>query len=144
MASTRSSIAAVGDASRHRGLLDPGTGPDAAPTGMGATISAVRPCWIACDSTVGRIVIGPDSVPLDTGRTHRVVPPHLRRAIELRDKTCVFAACEAPPGGARSTTFRTGPTGVTSGISSGPRLRPDKSSACGEIIQTIPVRRPGG
>lgn len=36
-------------------------------------------------------------MPLDTGRTHRVVPPHLRRAIELRDRTCVFAGCEAPP-----------------------------------------------
>jgi hypothetical protein len=25
------------------------------------------------------------------------VPPHLRRAVELRDRTCVFAGCDAPP-----------------------------------------------
>ena len=77
-------------------LIDPATCPAAATTGMGAAISAARARWIACDSTVGRIVIGPDSVPLDTGRTHRVVPPHLRRAVELRDQACVFAGCEAP------------------------------------------------
>ena len=77
-------------------LVEPGVGPGAATTGLGAAISAARARWIACDSTVGRIVIGPDSVPLDTGRTHRVVPPHLRRAVELRDTTCVFAGCEAP------------------------------------------------
>ena len=77
-------------------LVEPGTGPGAATTGLGAALSAARARWIACDSTVGRIVIGPDSLPLDTGRTYRVVPPHLRRAVELRDKTCVFAGCEAP------------------------------------------------
>jgi len=30
------------------------------------------------------------------GRTHRVVPPHLRRATEVRDRHCVFAGCDAP------------------------------------------------
>ena len=77
-------------------LVAPDAGPDAATTGMGAAISAARARWIACDSTVSRIVLGPDSVPMDTGRTHRVAPPHLRRAVELRDRTCVFAGCEAP------------------------------------------------
>ena len=77
-------------------LVDPATGPDAATTGLGATISAARARWIACDGTVGRIVIGPDSVPVDMGRDQRVAPPHLRRAVELRDKTCVFTGCEAP------------------------------------------------
>jgi hypothetical protein len=88
-------------------LVSPGTGPGSATTGLGAAISAARARWIACDSTVGRIVIGPDSVPLDTGRTHRVVPPHLRRAIELRDKTCVFAGCEAPHQGPPRLPHRT-------------------------------------
>jgi hypothetical protein len=42
------------------------------------------------------VVFGPDGTPMDLGRTHRVVPPHLRRAVELRDRHCVFAGCEAP------------------------------------------------
>jgi hypothetical protein len=77
-------------------LLDPDTGPDAATTSMGAAISAARARWIACDGNVARIVIGPDSVTMDMGRSQRVAPPHLRRAVELRDKTCVFTGCEAP------------------------------------------------
>jgi hypothetical protein len=77
-------------------LVDPATGPGAARTGFGATLSAARARGIACDSTVTRIVLGPQGLPLDVGRTHRVVPPHLRRAVENRDGHCVFAGCGAP------------------------------------------------
>ncbi|MCZ2829532.1 DUF222 domain-containing protein [Modestobacter sp. VKM Ac-2986] len=77
-------------------LVDPTTGPDAARTGFGATLSAARARWVACDSTITRIVLGPDGLPLDVGRTHRVVPPHLRRAVEQRDRHCVFAGCGSP------------------------------------------------
>ena len=77
-------------------LLDPATGPDTATTGLGAAISAARARWIACDATVGRIVLGPDSVTVDMGRDQRVAPPHLRRAVELRDQSCIFTGCEAP------------------------------------------------
>jgi len=77
-------------------LVDPATGPDAASTGFGATISAARARWLACDGNVSRVVMGPDGQPLDHGRTKRVVPPHLRRAVELRDRSCVFAGCGAP------------------------------------------------
>jgi len=41
-------------------------------------------------------VMGPDGVPLDLGRDHRVVTPGLRRAVERRDHACVFAGCGAP------------------------------------------------
>ncbi|WP_342744031.1 hypothetical protein [Geodermatophilus pulveris] len=51
---------------------------------------------MACDSAVTRIVLGPDGTPLDHGRTHRLVPPHLRRAVEVRDQGCVFTGCAAP------------------------------------------------
>jgi hypothetical protein len=77
-------------------LVDPSTGTEAARTGFGATLSAARARGVACDSTVTRIVLGPDGLPLDVGRTHRVVPPHLRRAVENRDRHCVFAGCGAP------------------------------------------------
>lgn len=77
-------------------LVDPAAGHDAAATGFGARISAARARWVACDSTVTRIVLGPDGVPLDVGRTKRVVPPHIRRAVEQRDGHCVFAGCHNP------------------------------------------------
>jgi hypothetical protein len=77
-------------------LVDPGTGHGAADTGFGATLSAAKARWLACDATISRIVLGPDGLPLDLGRTYRVVPPHLRRAVERRDRHCVFAGCGAP------------------------------------------------
>jgi hypothetical protein len=78
-------------------LADPGTGTAAARMGFGAVISAARARWLACDGQIGRIVFGPDGTPLDVGRSHRVVPPHLRKAVEARDRHCVFAGCHAPP-----------------------------------------------
>ncbi|MCZ2821015.1 DUF222 domain-containing protein [Modestobacter sp. VKM Ac-2977] len=77
-------------------LVDPATGAGAASTGFGATISAARARYLACDGSVSRIVMGPDGVPLDLGRDHRVVTPGLRKAVERRDKSCVFAGCGAP------------------------------------------------
>ncbi|MGY5892361.1 DUF222 domain-containing protein [Blastococcus deserti] len=77
-------------------LVHPSTGPATAETGFGTTISAARARWLACDGTIGRVILGPEGTPLDVGRTHRVVPPHLRRATEQRDRKCVFAACGAP------------------------------------------------
>ena len=77
-------------------LVDSGTGGDAAELGFGAMISAARARHLACDGSISRIVMGPDGVPLDLGRDHRVVTPGLRRAVERRDKNCVFAGCGAP------------------------------------------------
>jgi hypothetical protein len=77
-------------------LAGSGTGHGAADTGFGATLSAARARWLACDAMITRIVLGPDGLPLDLGRTYRVVPPHLRRAVEQRDRHCVFAGCGAP------------------------------------------------
>jgi hypothetical protein len=77
-------------------LLDPTTGPGAAQTGFGATLSAARARWAACDASVSRMVLDPDGLPLNVGRDKRVVPPHIRRAVERRDRHCVFAGCHAP------------------------------------------------
>jgi hypothetical protein len=81
----------------HEDLADTSTtGPGAATTGFGARISAARARWLACDATISRMVMGPDGLPLDVGREKRVVPPHIRRAVERRDRHCVFAGCGAP------------------------------------------------
>jgi len=77
-------------------LAAEGTGPGTAATGFGTAISAARARWLACDSEVSRIVMGPDGTPLDVGRAHRVVTPALRRAVVARDRECVFAGCGAP------------------------------------------------
>ncbi|WP_246078947.1 DUF222 domain-containing protein, partial [Modestobacter excelsi] len=89
-------------------LLDGGTGPGAAETGFGAVISAAAARWIACDAEITRMVLDPDGLPLDVGREKRVVPAHLRRAVEQRDRHCVFTGCDAPPTGATSTTSSNG------------------------------------
>jgi hypothetical protein len=77
-------------------LVDPATGLATADMGFGATVSAARARWLACDGNVSRIVFGPESQPLNLGRSKRITPPHLRRAVELRDQHCVFAGCHAP------------------------------------------------
>ncbi len=77
-------------------LVDTTTGAGAGRTGFGGIISAARARWLACDGNVTRIVIGPEGQPLDYGRSKRLFPPHLRRAVEIRDRHCVFAGCDAP------------------------------------------------
>ncbi|CAA9261864.1 MAG: hypothetical protein; putative nucleic acid binding and endonuclease domains [uncultured Blastococcus sp.] len=77
-------------------LLDPATGPAAATLGSGSLISAAQARMLACDATLTPITIDETGLPLDVGRTKRVVPPHLRRAVELRDRACVFTGCAAP------------------------------------------------
>nr|WP_091930671.1 HNH endonuclease signature motif containing protein [Blastococcus sp. DSM 46786] len=78
-------------------LIDPAAaGPGAAQTGFGTIISAARARWLACDGGVSRIVIGPDGEVLDYGRRQRISPPPLRRALDARDRGCVFTGCDAP------------------------------------------------
>ena len=72
-------------------------GPDQGVGGFGTILSAARARWAACDPDITRIVLDPDGQPLDVGRTLRLVPPHLRKAVEARDQHCVFAGCDAPP-----------------------------------------------
>src|SRR4051812_29871313 len=72
-------------------LVDPATGHGTGTLGSGATISAARARWLACDGNVARIVFGPDGAVLDQGRAQRLVTPHQRRALDARDAGCVFA-----------------------------------------------------
>jgi hypothetical protein len=77
-------------------LADPDPNLGAAATGFGDLLSSAKARWLACDAQITRLVVDPDGLPLDVGRTQRVVPPHMRRAVEQRDKHCVFAGCGAP------------------------------------------------
>ncbi len=53
---------------------------------------------VLCDASVSRIVLGPESIPLDVGRaTYRPSKP-LRRAVAIRDQHCRFPGCDRRPG----------------------------------------------
>ncbi|WP_248840652.1 HNH endonuclease signature motif containing protein [Frankia sp. AgKG'84/4] len=52
---------------------------------------------LSCDAEVTRILLDPQGVPLDVGRTTRTIPPALRRALAVRDRGCVFPGCDRPP-----------------------------------------------
>jgi len=51
---------------------------------------------IACDSTVARVLLSPESVVMDVGRSRRVVDGALRKALAVRDKHCRWPGCERP------------------------------------------------
>jgi hypothetical protein len=53
---------------------------------------------LACDANVSRVITEGASQPLELGRTTKVVPPPLRRAVTLRDGGCRFPGCGRPPG----------------------------------------------
>ncbi len=53
---------------------------------------------LACDAKVSRVITDGASRPLDIGRSTRVVPPSIRRAVIVRDRGCAFPGCGRPPG----------------------------------------------
>lgn len=63
--------------------------------GQVVDVEAIR--LLACDCSVSRIILGPESEVLDVGRKTRVWSPAQRRAIVARDRTCTAKGCERPP-----------------------------------------------
>jgi Domain of unknown function (DUF222) len=53
---------------------------------------------ISCDAHIARVITDGTSQPLDVGRTTRVVPHALWRALVARDRGCVAPGCDRPPG----------------------------------------------
>ena len=51
---------------------------------------------IACDADILPVLLGNDSRVLDIGRTTRIFPPHIRKAIVARDGGCAFPDCTIP------------------------------------------------
>jgi hypothetical protein len=52
---------------------------------------------LLCESNLSRIVVGPDSIPLDVGRATRHPSKALRRALSVRDQGCRFPGCDRRP-----------------------------------------------
>lgn len=57
-------------------------------------IAAATVARVACDSSVVRILLGSDSAIVDVGRLKRVVPAATRRALDARDRGCVWPGCD--------------------------------------------------
>jgi len=51
---------------------------------------------LACDCAVARVIMGASSELLDLGRSRRLVTGALRRALEIRDRGCVWPGCDRP------------------------------------------------
>jgi hypothetical protein len=51
---------------------------------------------LACDSAMTRVLLAPNSEPIDVGRCTRTIPPALRRALVVRDRGCRFPGCDRP------------------------------------------------
>ncbi len=67
------------------------------PTDLAALLSGAQRDQLLCDANIARIILGPDSQPLDVGRTQRVVPRWMRRAVALRDRHCRYPGCDRRP-----------------------------------------------
>lgn len=63
----------------------------------GTKISAGQARRMACELRMLPAVFGGESLPLDVGRAKRLFTGHQRRALELRDRGCVFPGCDRPP-----------------------------------------------
>jgi hypothetical protein len=51
---------------------------------------------IACDADIIPVLLGSQGRILDIGRTTRVFPPHIRKALAARDQGCAFPGCTIP------------------------------------------------
>jgi hypothetical protein len=51
---------------------------------------------LACDSSVTRILLNSDSMVIDVGRAKRTINGPTRKALNVRDKQCVWPGCERP------------------------------------------------
>jgi hypothetical protein len=68
-------------------------------TGTATFLGPVHPNTIrkiACDADIIPVLLGSESRVLDIGRTTRIFPPHIRKAITARDQGCAFPDCTMP------------------------------------------------
>jgi hypothetical protein len=77
-------------------LFDPAVAHGLGRLGYGSWLSAEQGRLLSCDADVTPIIVDDHGVPLRMGRTKRLFPPHLRRALIVRDEHCIFAGCTAP------------------------------------------------
>ncbi|MGW9265594.1 DUF222 domain-containing protein [Gordonia terrae] len=89
------SIDSVGSPRTQLMLTIPATGVDPATLPWTGSVSQATTRQISCDGSLTEIVLDDEGVPLQMGHTHRLFPPHLRKAVIVRDRCCI--KCGAPP-----------------------------------------------
>lgn len=91
----RNGLANPGGATRA-GVPDPGFRlKDQPALDDGTILTATQLAYIACDSSVTRIIFGPQSEILDVGRARRTVTNAQRKGVQARDRTCRYPGCGA-------------------------------------------------
>lgn len=73
---------------------DPGAPP--ATSGYRSHLTGQAARALTCDAAVSAVTVDQDGLPVDVGRTTRVVTPALRRAVETRDQGCRWPGCDQP------------------------------------------------
>jgi hypothetical protein len=82
---------------RNADELTTGLGPPPAHLEWAGDIPDAVAQRITCDADVWRVVLDPATGrPLNVGRTHRLVPHWIRKALHARDRGCRFPGCRAP------------------------------------------------
>ncbi len=71
-------------------------GAPAAELDLGGPIAAETARRLGCDAGVTRVVFGANSAVLDVGRATRVPATATRRAVQARDRGCVWPGCHRP------------------------------------------------
>ncbi|VTS45341.1 Domain of uncharacterised function DUF222 [Gordonia terrae] len=89
------SIDGVGSPRTQLMLTIPAAGADPANLPWTGTVSRAVARQVSCDGELTEITLDGEGVPLQMGHTHRLFPPHLRKAVVVRDECCV--KCGAPP-----------------------------------------------
>ncbi|WP_349306134.1 DUF222 domain-containing protein [Gordonia sp. PP30] len=64
--------------------------------GFAGPITAATADLISCDCTATDVTVDDERAPLDVGRTRRLFPPRLRKALGARDRGCAFPGCGRP------------------------------------------------
>jgi hypothetical protein len=70
---------------------------DTAETLWGAVLGRRAVRRLACDASITRVILDPDSQPLDVGRRTRTIPPAIRSALIARDRGCTYPGCDRGP-----------------------------------------------
>lgn len=77
----------------ERATLGAETEPGRSELSDGTRVSAETSRRLACDAALVRVERSDEGAVLDVGRRTRTIPPALRRALEVRDRGCLFPGC---------------------------------------------------